>query len=275
MIHIKLILTGTSSNLPGRGRLGAGVPPEFYTSMFSSDNSTEQRKPPTFGSHRKALAVLGTDDPGPPSSLGSSSRQNSSHSNNQTDYFNQESVSPWSSSPQIDPTDASGTFYNDYSEHESSPVSATFRPSTGRTYASEPFELDYSRDRRRPSAASATTISSQGSKSSGSKFRKKLQGFFGDEFLHSSDQKPDSDHGSIYGKSSRLGPLDQAKARERANSDGSRNFAEKSDMPPPSQHPPPRPSTPMASSEITPWDYQNLNVCLIITFFHSGCSCSC
>ena len=227
--------------------------------MFSADNSTEQRKPPTFGSHRKALAVLGSDDPGPPSSLGSSSRQNSSHSNNQTDYFNQESVSPWSSSPQIGPTDGSGTFYNDYSEHESSPVSSTFRPSTGRTYASEPFELDNAKDRRRPSAASAT--SSQGSKSSGSKFRKKLQGFFGDEFLGSSDQKPDSDHGSIYSKNSRLGPLDQAKARERANSDGSRNFAERSDMPS-SQHPS-RPLTPMASSEITPWDYQNLNVCLV------------
>lgn len=189
----------------------------------------------------------------------SSSRQNSSHSNPQTDYFNQESVSPWSSSPQIGPTDASGTFYND-SEHESSPVSATFRPSTGRTYASEPFELDYSRDRRRPSAASATTISSQGSKSSGGRFRKKLQGFFGDEFL-GSDQKPESDHGSLHSNKNpgRLGPVDQAKARERANSDGSRTFAERPEGPSPN---PARPSTPMASSEITPWDYQNLNVSL-------------
>lgn len=255
---------GTSSNPSGRGRPGVGVPPEFYTSMFSSDNSTDYRKPPTFGSHRKALAVLGTDDPGPPPSMGSSSsRQNSSHSNHQADYFNQESVSPWSSSPQIGPTDASGTFYND-SEHESSPVSATFRPSTGRTYASEPFELDYSRDRRRPSAASATTISSQGSKSSGGRFRKKLQGFFGDEFLGSSDQKPESDHGSLHSSKNpgRLGPIDQAKARERANSDGSRTFAERPDGPSP--QPPPRPSTPMASSEITPWDYQNLNVSLLL-----------
>lgn len=246
------MLTATSSNSRGR-KPSLGVPPEFYTSMFSlgpsHNSSSEQRKPPTFGSHRKALAVLG-DDPGAASS---SSRLSSSNPNSQTDYFNsQDSVSPWSSSPKMGPTDMSSTFYNDLSEHEASPASATFRPGTGRTYASEPFELDYSRDHRRPSAASATTISSQGSKSSGSRFRKKLQGFFGDEYPGAGDHKQDSDHGSLHGKSARLGPLDQAKARERANSDGSRNL-------PDSQYPS-RSGTPLPSSEITPWDYQNLNV---------------
>ena len=228
-------------------------------SLGSSDSpSSAQRKPPTFGSHRKALAVLGTDDPGPPPTSNSTSRLPHSNTNNQSDYFsNQDSVSPWSSSPKMGPTDG-GTFYNDYSEHEGSPSSATFRPGTSRTYASEPFELDYTRDRRRPSAASATTISSQGSRSSGSKFRKKLQGFFGEEYLGSGDQKNESD-GSAYGKHSKLGPVDQARARERANSDGSRNFSDKHSDFPPSQHQS-RPPTPLVSSEVTPWDYQNLNV---------------
>lgn len=257
------MLTAPSSDSQGGRKPNLGVPPEFYTSMFSlgsSDGpSSAQRKPPTFGSHRKALAVLGTDDPGPPPTSNSSSRLPYSNSNNQSDYFNnQDSVSPWSSSPKMGPTDGPGTVYNDYSEHEGSPSSATFRPGTSRTYASEPFELDYTRDRRRPSAASATTISSQGSRSSGSKFRKKLQGFFGEEYLGSGDQKNESD-GSAYGKHSKLGPVDQARARERANSDGSRNFSDKHSDFPPSQHQS-RPPTPLVSSEVTPWDYQNLNV---------------
>lgn len=247
------VLTGTSSNLQGRSA-NPGVPPEFYTSMFSlgsSNNPSELRKPPTFGSHRKALAVLGSDDPGPPPTSSSGSRPPSLNPNNQADYFSQEPVSPWSSSPKMGPTDGPGTFYNDYSEHEASPSSTTFRTGPGRAYGGDPFELDYGRDHRRPSAASATTISSQGSKSSGSRFRKKLQGFFGDEYLGSNnDHKPESDQGSLYGKNTRLGPLDQARARERANSDGSRNNSS-------------RPVTPLPSfpsSEITPWDYQNLNV---------------
>ena len=65
-------------------------------SLGSSDSpSSGQRKPPTFGSHRKALAVLGTDDPGPPPTSNSTSRLPHSNTNNQSDYFsNQDSVSP-------------------------------------------------------------------------------------------------------------------------------------------------------------------------------------
>lgn len=253
---VGLVLTDTSSNTQGRPSLG--VPPEFYTSMFSmgsSDNPAEQRKPPTFGSHRKALAVLGSDDPGPPPTSSSGSRPPSLNPNNQMDYFNQEPVSPWSSSPKMGPTDGPGTFYNDFSEQEASPSSTTFRSGPGRTYGSDSFEVDYGRDHRRPSAASATTISSQGSKSSGSRFRKKLQGFFGDEYLGSRDQKPESEESSLYGKNTRLGPLDQARARERANSDGSRHISDANNSS--------RPMTPLPglpSSDITPWDYQNLGV---------------
>ncbi|KAI9925149.1 cysteinyl-tRNA synthetase [Aspergillus wentii] len=235
-----------------------GLPPEFYTSMFSWNSPdvspTDQRKNTGFGNHRKALAVLGTDDPGPPPTSNSSSR---THLNiNNSDHSQQESIAPWSSSPKMAPSDNSGTFLNDFSEHEASPASATFRPNTGRTYASEPTDLDYNGDHRRPSVASATTISSQGSKSSaGGRFRKRLQGFFGDEYHTNGEPKADSE--SVHNQMSRLGSIDQYTARERANSDGSRNVSERSEGPS-SQHPS-RPRTPLPSSEITPWVYQSFN----------------
>ena len=119
---------------------------------------------------------------------------------------------------------------------------------------SEPAEMDYNGDHRRPSIASATTVSSQGSRSSASgRFRKRLQGFFGDEYVGPSDGRQDSSDGGA----ARLAPT-KFKPRERANSDGSPNISERSSDMPSSQHPS-RPLTPLPSSEITPWLYQSFN----------------
>jgi adenylate cyclase len=207
------------------------------------------------------MAISGTDDPGPPPTSSSSSKPSQLKPNrtNQTDYFQQNPNASWSPSPKIAPIDSSGTFFHDFSEHEASPASATFRPGTGRTFASEPVDFDYNRDDRRPSVASATTISSQGSKSStGGRFRKKLQGFFGDEYLPSGESKQEQEQ-DTRSLSSRPGSIDQFKARERANSDGARNIPERSQDDTSSLHPS-RPRTPLPSSEITPWLYQSYNV---------------
>ncbi|PTU20679.1 hypothetical protein P175DRAFT_0493011 [Aspergillus ochraceoroseus IBT 24754] len=217
---------------------------------------TDQRKVSGFGSDRKASLGVGTDDRDQPQH-GNADSHLSPLNPNSLDYFQQDSNASQSYSPKMTSADTHGTFFHDYSEQEASPATATFRPGTGRTYASEPVDLDYNGDYRRPSVASATTVSSQGSKSSASGlFRKKLQGFFGDEYAGSSDPKHDFDsHPQIMAP--KPSSIDHFKARERANSDGSRHTSEGSQdeiLPPHA-----RPRTPLPSSEITPWVYQSFN----------------
>ncbi|KAJ5646285.1 Adenylate cyclase [Penicillium lividum] len=212
-----------------------------HWSWSSPDISpTEERKGSGFSKDRKALAILGAGDDftrtynpspqPPPNNPARSSRDGI------------DLVAPWATTGGLD---GAGTFFNEYSEHEASPASATFRPTTSRTFASEPADMDYNRDHRRPSTASMT--SSQGSKSSLSHkpWRKKSKGIPTDEYT-ASDEPED---GQQNPPSRRGGPIDQLKARERANSDGSD----------PSQRPSrPRPETPLPSSDITPWVYQNI-----------------
>ncbi|OGE50127.1 hypothetical protein PENARI_c018G05980 [Penicillium arizonense] len=215
---------------------------------------TEQRKASGFSDHREALSVPSNQD-GPSQSSSTSPRPPPLNASRlASDDI--ESIAPWSTGPGSGPPDAPGTFYNDYSEHEASPASFSFRPMTGRTIASEPAEFEYHGEPRRPSAASATTVSSSGSRSSISqKLRKKhLKGLLGDDYP-SPGEREATDDGSQNPPSKRGGLVDQLKARERANSDGSR---------PPDgsgSHRPQRPraATPLPSSDITPWDYQSIN----------------
>ena len=153
-----------------------------------------------------------------------------------------DSIAPWATTPG---TSAGQTFLNDNSEHEQSPASATFRrPTTGRTASSEPAEMDWNGDRRRPSAVSMT--SSQGSKSSQKRLRKKTKTSVGEE-TSAFDEPEDSQSNP---PSRRGGPIDQLKARERANSDGSDATG--------SQRPSrPRVEGSLPSSDITPWVYQS------------------
>ncbi|KAL4787284.1 hypothetical protein BJX76DRAFT_19508 [Aspergillus varians] len=240
-----------------------GAPNDLYTSMFSwgspDVSPTDQRKFSGFGTHRKALAILGNDDLGPPPVNNSNPHLNT----NYADHFETNPQANLSYSRRGS-SDTQGTFFNDHSEHESSPATAGFRPGTGRTYASEPLDLDYNGDHRRPSVASATTVSSQGSKSSASgafAFRKKLQGFFGDDYT-GGDSKNDCESYSNFGaKSSSIhsgakpSSVDHFKARERADSEGSRHASDASQ----DEAQFARPGTPLPSSEITPWEYQRFN----------------
>lgn len=209
---------------------------------------TDQRRVPGFGNHRKALAVLGNDDHGPPPMNHSTPHLNTSYG----DYFQHDPQSNLQWSPK---NEGHGTFFHDYSEHEASPATATFRPGTDRTFPSEPSDFDYDRDHRRPSAASAGTVSSQGSKSSASGlFRKKLQGFFGDDY-NPGDQRHNSDDYQITG--AKPSSLEQFKARQRADSEGSRRAF---DRPQDEGQQQIRPRTPLPSSDITPWEYQGSDV---------------
>ncbi|KAL4929841.1 adenylate cyclase acyA [Aspergillus undulatus] len=231
-------------------------PNDLYTSMFSwgspDVSPTDSRKFPGFGSHRKVLAVLGNDDPGPPPSSNNPSPY-MNNNNNYGDYFQHDTQATLGSSPRLSTTDAHGTFFHDHSEHEASPAIATFRPGTGRTFASEPTEYGYNGDHRRPSVASATTTSSQGSKSSANGlFRKKLQGFFGDD-PHAGDTRHDYD--AYQSSGAKPSSLDHFKARQRADSEGSRHISDGSQDEPQRA----RSNTPAPASVITPWEFQRFN----------------
>lgn len=109
------------------------------------------------------------------------------------------------------------------------------------------------RDDRRPSIASATTVSSSGSKNSvAGRFHKKLQGFFGEEFTEDTSARQNSETSvtqSLSTAPSAAGTLN----RNRQNSVNDSNVRSASDPPSPTAS---RPRTPAPSSEVTPWVFQ-------------------
>jgi adenylate cyclase len=163
------------------------------------------------------------------------------------------SASPWTNPSSNNdlrqmPTSVFGSFYNDSSENLSQ-ISPGFAPPGGMGF---PGEIDD----RRPSVASATTVSSVGSKGSiGGRFHKKLQGFFGDEFTTVPDgSRQNSETSSIKGTLPAFAP---GGSRNRNNS--------MNDPTLPSSPPSPtgsRPRTPAhgPSSEVTPWVFQDPQV---------------
>lgn len=146
------------------------------------------------------------------------------------------------------PTSVFGSFFNDSSEDVS--LSPGFRPSS-----SQYGDGQYAGEDRRPSVASATTVSSTGSKSSvGRNFHKKLQGFFGEDFP-GMDSRQNSD--LSLPPDARV-PSDQHSLREARKRNNSVNDARSRPGSPASFS---RPRTPMASSEVTPWEFQDTKVC--------------
>ncbi|KAG9248518.1 hypothetical protein BJ878DRAFT_547929, partial [Calycina marina] len=147
-----------------------------------------------FGNYRRDLSVLETSggripqiQHNPPTALQNSSSQ----------------VAPWmlSNGSVIIPSPGFGTsFYNDSSDNLSmaSQLSPSFRPGSGlmgnTNVSSGDSPADpYFGDERRPSVASVTTASSTGSKSSagrGGNIHKKLQTFFGEDYLGRKEGTP-------------------------------------------------------------------------------------
>ncbi|KAI9671594.1 MAG: cysteinyl-tRNA synthetase [Trizodia sp. TS-e1964] len=152
-------------------------------------------------------------------------------------------VAPWLSADPPSNT-ISGSFYDDSTDPPH--PSPSFRPATGRTGASDSPEPLLFGDERRPSVASAATGSSTSS-SVGRGFHKKLQGFFGED---PSSQTPYGSETSlpIYGREH----SSFSHRRERKGSAATaHSFAGRPASPANS-----RPRTPIPSSEVTPWAYQ-------------------
>lgn len=142
------------------------------------------------------------------------------------------------------------SFFNDSDNEDVAQLSPGFNPTGGN---SREDAMGFPRDDRRPSVASAMTVSSTGSKSSFSRgFHKKLQNVFGEDFPGDGRQNSDS---SLNGRSQITETQSLHAPRNRGNSlnntFGSGGYNSRPASPTSS-----RPRTPQPSSEVTPWEFQ-------------------
>ena len=191
---------------------------------------------PDFGDYRKDLSVLESPSCNLPTGVPVIQRQPPTASS---------TISPWANDlttpaygRQNRPTHMAssvfGSFYNSSSD-DLPQLSPGFLPPNG---TRAPWEED-----RRPSVASTSTLSSTGSKRSlTGRFHKKLQGFFGEDF--DPDEPRNNSEGSIQTTGTTVGL------------DGSRDRQGSSTMRPESPSAL-APKTPVPSSEVTPWVFQD------------------
>ncbi|KAJ4303722.1 hypothetical protein N0V90_002623 [Kalmusia sp. IMI 367209] len=207
------------------------------TSTWDSPQTNDYRD---FRDHRKQLAVLETSGGRIPSISRNPPTATSP-------------TPPWASAGTNGSSMAAsvwGSFFNDSNEDIAQLSPRLMRP------GSQDDGMGFPRDDRRPSMASATTVSSTGSKSSASRgpggYHKRLQNVFGEDFPQDSRQNSDTSLPAPYmvaeTPSSRGG-------RNRANSQNNTlgsSFNSRPGSPVSS-----RPRTPLPSSEVTPWEYQD------------------
>jgi adenylate cyclase len=206
----------------------------------------------TFGNYRRDLAVLETAGGRIPQIQ-----------HNPPTAASPTQVAPWMSSngsPGVTSSVFSTSFYNDYDSSDNlsqgSQLSPGFRPGTGRTgnTSTDSPDVGYfgDGDERRPSVASVTTASSSGSKSSvvRSGVHKSLKSIFGEEF------------NGRDGSDTNL-PA-QPRKEHRSNSwsrPRDRNHSTPADAVPRESSPAPsRPRTPVPSSDVVPFLYQDSQV---------------
>jgi adenylate cyclase len=144
-------------------------------------------------------------------------------------------------------------FYDDPSE-DIGQLSPAFRPGS-----SQEDMAGYTEDDRRPSIASATTVSSTGSKSSvGRGIHKRLHHFFGEDLPSDGRQGSDTSLPPlvIYNTTSTADPRSaQTFPRNRTNSGNNTSLVPTISRP----GSPSRPRTPH-TSEVTPWEFQGYKV---------------
>ncbi|KAH9998045.1 protein phosphatase 2C [Xylariaceae sp. FL0662B] len=176
-----------------------------------------------------------------------------------------QSIAPWMSpngtaTANASPTAQATSFYNDSSDNVStaSQLSPAFRSGPLRpaqTLSNDSPDAAFFDDDRRPSVASVTTASSQGSKTSGSRGGlKKLQGFFGEDFPGrdgSDTSLPPPPQTQTLGKEQRSYSFSRAR-RGRNDSNATDHTR---DVSPASS----RPRTPVPSSDVVPFLYQEAN----------------
>jgi adenylate cyclase len=203
-----------------------------------------------FGNYRRDLAVLDTGgnipkiQHNPPTALASPNP-----------------IAPWMSTNGSNITSSSAfatTFYNDSSDNlsQGSQLSPGFRPGsglTGNTNASDsPADACFG-DERRPSVASVTTASSTGSKSSISRqggIHKKLQTFFGEDF-----PGKDGSDTSLPGHAKETRTHSFGRSHRDRNHSSATDHTQRDNSPAGS-----RPRTPVPSSDVVPFLYQDSQV---------------
>ena len=217
--------------------------------MFLSDDVSpkDQKTMRGMGNSRKVMGILGGNDPNPQARR----PPPQTPANNaaiapwdQPAPPSKSSIAPWDSDPQsqmVGSRPYQQSFYNEPEQVGQPPSS--FRPGTAQTGTSD--SPDFA-DARRPSVASATTVSSQGSKNSGTggRFHKSLKGFFGDD--SPSDSKKTS-QASLPEQAQNGRDLSQPKTRN--DSVKTQNTVQEIS----------RPHTPVPSSAVTPWAYQEFS----------------
>lgn len=160
------------------------------------------------------------------------------------------------------------SYYNDSTDNLSlaSQLSPSFRAGPGRSVQTpnsnnDSPDLAYFGDERRPSLASVTTASSQGSRSSTNRGGlRKLQGFFGEEFpgKEGAAEAPPGQQ--------QLPPVPGKEHRSHSYSNHhrphrDRNFSNATDHARESSPSGSRPRTPLPSSDVVPFLYQEADVC--------------
>ncbi|KAF3061462.1 Adenylate cyclase [Daldinia childiae] len=223
------------------------------TSTASSSSLLDNRRMSDLADYRRDLAVLNP----------ANGRIPQIQRDPPTSPNSQHNITPWMSvngGAATSPTGFGTSFYNDSSDNVSttSQLSPAFRLGPSRpaqASSNESPDAAYFTDDRRPSAASITTASSQGSKNSGSRGGlKKLQGFFGEDF-----PGRDSSETSLPAPpSSSQNQKDQRSysfTRPRRGRNDS-NATDHTREPSPSSS---RPRTPVPSSDVVPFLYQEAN----------------
>lgn len=174
---------------------------------------------------------------------------------------------PWGNGNMI-PTSVFSSFYDDPNEDIGQP-SPGFRPGS-----SQEDMAGYTEDDRRPSIASATTVSSTGSKSSvGRGFHKRLPHFFGEDPPNDGRQGSDTSLPPLmmYSTASNVDPrAPQPFPRNRTNSTNNSSLVPTISRPgSPAGFA--RPRTPH-TSEVTPWEFQDYKVSRISSKRENGSS---
>lgn len=149
------------------------------------------------------------------------------------------------------------SFYNNDSSDDLGHISPGFAPVMGMNFPGDGED-------RRPSIASAITVSSTGSRGSVStRVQKKLQGFFGETEVplggEGSNSRQNSEASSMHNGSLPLFAPGGSASRDRNNSMNDSML--RSGPPSPGTS---RPRTPavLPNSEVTPWVFQDPEVCI-------------
>lgn len=234
----------------------SSAPPRntISSSSRTSNASPPDHRMPDFGNYRRDLAVLETSGGG---------RVPQIQTNPPTASASSNPIAPWST-----PTNGSSnnnhtatpssaifgtSFYNDSSDNlsQGSQLSPGFRSNANAS--DSPADAYFGDgDARRPSVASVTTASSTGSKSSASRgagIHKKLQTFFGEDF-------PGKDASDTSLPSHKDTPSHSfARSQRERNASSATDQTQRDASPAPS-----RPRTPVPSSDVVPFLYQDSQV---------------